>query len=175
MELDQEGNEAPKKPKLKPKRKVRAKTEAAIHTPAPVPERGDRETTLVPITPEALVSPNPFHRAKLAIAGSPTPLGPRRKPGGVGAKKSRMVELTHRLLNSKGQRVIEKIIEVALDDKHPGQMQALKLCVERIAPVSVFEDIHGKSANNTIEIKVSITDPRAPVTIEAEDAEVVNE
>jgi hypothetical protein len=86
-----------------------------------------------------------------------------------------MVELTHRLLNSKGQRVIEKIIEVALDDKHPGQMQALKLCVERIAPVSVFEDIHGKSANNTIEIKVSITDPRAPVTIEAEDAEVVNE
>lgn len=106
------------------------------------------------------VSPNPFHRTRLKIIGAPTPLGPVKKPTGrPKGTRSRMLDLTHRLLNSKGEKVVKKIIDIALDDKNPNQMQALKLCIERIAPTSFFEDVANKGSNH-IEIKVTVTDPR---------------
>ena len=121
------------------------------------------------------VSPNPFHQAKLAVVGEKTNFGTTRiSPVTKGAKKRRMVELSHRLLNSKGTKVVEKIIQIALDDKHPGQMQALKLCVERIAPVSFFEGVHKAQQNNQINIKVTVSDPRSIPEVKVVEGEVVD-
>lgn len=81
------------------------------------------------------------------------------KPGNgkVGRPKGdnyRIQELKARLLATTGDKVINKIVEIALTDGHPVQAAALKMCVDRVLPVSYFEkDKHGggrPSVNITI-------------------------
>jgi hypothetical protein len=67
---------------------------------------------------------------------------PARKPVSTTAgQKQRMVELKEQLLSEgNAKRVLAKLLSIANDDEHPGQMTAVKLCVDRILPVSMFED-----------------------------------
>lgn len=72
-------------------------------------------------------------RGKRLEARAPvgTPLG----------NKQRMQEFKDKLLNSvTGDHIIRKTIEVALNDEHPGQITALKMCMDRLLPVSYFEE-----------------------------------
>ena len=66
----------------------------------------------------------------------------------------RIQELKARLLATTGDKVINKIVEIALSDGHPVQAAALKMCIDRVLPVSYFEkDKHGggrPSVNITI-------------------------
>ena len=74
--------------------------------------------------------------------------GVRGRPPGDAA---RINEFKARLLATAGDRVVDKIIHIALDDEHPGQMAALKMCADRILPMSYFERdkaTGGKSAVN---------------------------
>jgi hypothetical protein len=64
--------------------------------------------------------------------------------------------------------IVSKVIKKALDDNDKDQMVALKLCMDRILPVSTFE----KSKNEGARIQVNITTAEAPIFTVNEDGEV---
>lgn len=71
----------------------------------------------------------------------------RRDSVKVGRKRNkdlspqRILEFKERLMGTTGNKVIEKLIGIALNDEHDGQMAALKMCVDRILPMSAFNDV----------------------------------
>lgn len=66
---------------------------------------------------------------------------------------TRMKELREMMIRSGGKDVVEKVVEIALNDEHPGQMAALKMCIDRTLPVSMFEK--DKSQRNAITINIT--------------------
>jgi len=76
--------------------------------------------------------------------------GVRGRPPGDAA---RINEFKARLLATSGDKVITKIIDIAMDDEHQGQMAALKMCMDRVLPLSYFD----KDKNNSGRSAVSIT------------------
>jgi len=86
----------------------------------------------------------------------------------------RLAELKARLLATSGERVINKVIEVAMTDGHPGQVAALKMCMDRVLPISMFEkDKTGGAKGITINITglTSEVQPEDDNVIDAEDVE----
>ena len=65
----------------------------------------------------------------------------------------RIKELKDLLINSAGSNVVHKAIEIAMNDEHPAQAAMLKLCMDRMLPVSLFEK-EGKQRN---AITINIT------------------
>jgi len=78
----------------------------------------------------------------------------------------RIKELRELMIHSGGKDVANKVIQIALNDEHPGQMAALKMCLDRTLPVSMFEkDKHQRSA-----VTISITGlGQEPTVLEAID------
>lgn len=78
----------------------------------------------------------------------------RAKRGRPPGEAARIKELTASLLLTHSQAIIRKIVHKALNDDDKDQMAALKLCVDRMLPVSYFEDkgIAGGSRAITINI-----------------------
>jgi hypothetical protein len=66
----------------------------------------------------------------------------------------RLAEFKQRLLGTSGSAVIEKIIQIALDDTHQGQMAALKMSIDRILPLSMFEK-DAKGQRNAVTINIT--------------------
>jgi hypothetical protein len=64
----------------------------------------------------------------------------------------RIKELKEIMIRSGGKDVAEKVIQIALNDNHPGQMAALKMCLDRALPVSMFEKEKGTRSAVTINI-----------------------
>jgi len=80
-------------------------------------------------------------KKKRAVVGRP--------PG----EAARIQELKARLLATTGDRVINKVVEIAMTDGHPVQSAALKMCMDRVLPVSLFEkDARGGKSAVTINI-----------------------
>ena len=94
----------------------------------------------------------------------------RPKKGEIVAKKSKnrgtlgrpagdkaiMDEYKARMLNSpKSARVLEAIFDAALDPEHKAQAAAWKLIVDRIVPVSSFEQV--KQGGGAPAISINIT------------------
>jgi hypothetical protein len=73
------------------------------------------------------------------------------RPAGDGA---RIAELKARLLSTTGDKVINKIVNIAMDDSHQGQMAALKMCIDRMLPLSLFEK-DAKRGSNAITINIT--------------------
>jgi predicted dinucleotide-utilizing enzyme len=65
----------------------------------------------------------------------------------------RLKELKDMLIKSSGKDVVEKMISIALNDNHPAQMAAIKMCVDRTLPVSMFEK--DKSQRRAVNITIS--------------------
>jgi hypothetical protein len=77
----------------------------------------------------------------------------------------RIKELKELMIRSGGKDVAEKVIQIALNDEHPGQMAALKMCMDRTLPIGMFE----KDKNQRSAINITITGlGEAPKVIEAE-------
>jgi len=70
------------------------------------------------------------------------------------------------MIHSGGKDVANKVIQIALNDEHPGQMAALKMCLDRTLPVSMFDkDKHQRSA-----VTINITGlGQEPTVLEAID------
>jgi predicted dinucleotide-utilizing enzyme len=87
-------------------------------------------------------------------------------------ENQRVKELKDLLINSAGVNVVQKTVQIALDDDHPAQMAALKLCMDRMLPVTLFEK--EKNQRSAVNITISgiggINIVDTP-TIEAEDIE----
>jgi leucyl-tRNA synthetase len=86
---------------------------------------------------------------------SPAP----KKRGRPKGKPSLAVALTHELINKKAENVVKKVLQIALDDKHPKQLDALKMCFDRLAPMSVFERAAEHQKNKGIEININVVSP----------------
>jgi hypothetical protein len=85
----------------------------------------------------------------------------------------RLAELKARLLATSGERMVNKVVEIAMTDGHPGQMAAIKMCLDRVLPLSMFEK---DGAGGTKGITINITGLNASVepennTIDAEDVD----
>ena len=61
-------------------------------------------------------------------------------------------ELKNLLINSAGSRVVHKAVEIAMNDEHPAQMAAIKLCMDRMLPISMFEKEGKQRSAVTINI-----------------------
>lgn len=97
-----------------------------------------------------------FQKAK-DQASSPVKVVTARQP--VGTKvgnKQRMQEFKDKLLTDhNGNNIIRKVLEVAMDDEHPGQMNALKLCMDRMLPTSMFDEAKTSGDRPTISINIT--------------------
>lgn len=110
--------------------------------------------------------------------GRPTKaaLAEARKPGKgkVGRPKDdkgRILDLKARLMATSGNKVIDKIIQIALDDGNAGQMAALKMCIDRQLPLSLFEK-DAKRGSNAVTINiVGVGEVQAAQTIDAEEVD----
>jgi hypothetical protein len=78
----------------------------------------------------------------------------------------RIKELKELMIRSGGKDVAEKVIQIALNDDHPGQMAALKMCMDRTLPIGMFEK--DKSQRSAITINITGLG-EAPTVIPAED------
>jgi len=79
-------------------------------------------------------------------------VGKRGRPAGDAA---RIAEFKARLLATGGDRIIDKMVSIALNDNHPGQMAAIKLSIDRLLPISLFEDAKAGGGAPTISINIS--------------------
>ncbi len=78
----------------------------------------------------------------------------------------RIKELKELMIRSGGKDVAEKVIQIALNDDHPGQMAALKMCMDRTLPIGMFEK--DKSQRSAITINITGLGEQ-PQVIPAED------
>lgn len=99
-----------------------------------------------------------YHVPALAKITATEPDVPKKR-GRPKGKPSLAVALTHELINKKAENVVKKVLAIALDDKHPKQMEALKMCFDRLAPVSVFEKAAEHNKNKGIEININVVQP----------------
>ena len=96
---------------------------------------------------------NSFHNRKKAM---PAPIkDPPYVPPATLPKTDtqRIKELKQMIIEGRGPEVVKKVIDIALDDGHPGQMAALKMCMDRALPASLFE----KTAAQRSAINITIT------------------
>ena len=88
--------------------------------------------------------------------------------------RSKLQELKSLLINSAGSNVLNKAVEIAINDEHPAQGAMIKLCMDRMLPVSMFE----KEKNNRSAIQINITgigDVKTIEDIDITDVETKNE
>jgi hypothetical protein len=95
--------------------------------------------------------------------------GKRGRPPGEAA---RIKELTASLLLTHSQAIIRKIVHKALNDDDKDQMAALKLCVDRMLPVSYFEDKGVAGGSRAITINITGVNDNPVEMIEHEPVEV---
>jgi hypothetical protein len=79
----------------------------------------------------------------------------KNKVGRPKGDTGRLEEFKQRLLATGGTRILDKMISIALDDNHPGQMAAIKMSIDRMLPVSSFEAAKNGGASPTISINIT--------------------
>ena len=73
----------------------------------------------------------------------------------------RLMEFKERLLATGGTRILDKMIAIALNDEHPGQMAAIKMSIDRLLPLSAFDA--SKNSNGSMpQISINITGLSSP-------------
>jgi hypothetical protein len=83
-------------------------------------------------------------------------MAPKRALGTPIGNKQRMQEFKNKLLTEEnGNKVLMKVLEVAMDDEHPGQSAALKMAFDRLLPMSMFEESKNNSDRPTINISIT--------------------
>ena len=76
----------------------------------------------------------------------------------------KLKELKGLLISSRGKDVVEKALEIAMNDEHPHQGAMIKLCMDRLLPVSLFE----KDKSQRSVVTINITGIDSPQVIEGE-------
>jgi len=81
--------------------------------------------------------------------------GNRNAIGRPKGDAARINELKARLLATSGDKVISKVIQIALEDGHPVQSAALKMCMDRVLPVSYFDKKNDTGGRNAVSITIT--------------------
>ena len=69
------------------------------------------------------------------------------------SKKKRHQEILAGMLNIKGKRVVDKVLEKAMNDNDDDQMACLKIVMDRILPTDYVKNMKG--GGNQIQIQIS--------------------
>lgn len=94
--------------------------------------------------------------------------GNRGKVGRPAGDASIINEYKARMLASpKSARVLETILNAALNDEHPHQAAAWKLVADRIVPVSAFDQ--SKNSGGTPQISINISGLSSPTAEVVQD------
>ena len=107
-----------------------------------------------------------------------TEVDAKKKRGVVGrppGEAARIKEFHARLLATSGETVINTIIKKALDNEDKDQVACLKMCIDRVLPMSYFEKGRDAGRGN-VHIQISMLgDATAKVVddVEYEDVEDV--
>mgnify|MGYP006287511031 CR=1 FL=1 len=105
----------------------------------------------------------PSKKALTEVKNRRTGLGPGRPKGDAAI----INEYKVRMLNSpKSAKVLEAIFDAALDNEHKNQAAAWKLIVDRVIPVSAFEQAKQGSGTPNISINISGLSSPSVETIE---------
>jgi uncharacterized ferredoxin-like protein len=78
----------------------------------------------------------------------------RNKVGRPAGDAQRIQEFKARLLSSSGTKIIDTVIRKALDDEDKDQIAALKMCMDRLLPTSLFEK-DAKGQRNAVTINIT--------------------
>lgn len=106
-----------------------------------------------------------------------TEIDAKKKRGVVGrppGEAARIKEFHARLLATSGETVINTIISKALDNEDKDQVACLKMCIDRVLPMSYFEKGRDAGRGN-VNIQISMLgDAKAEVVdnVEYEDVDV---
>jgi hypothetical protein len=94
-----------------------------------------------------------------------------RPPG----EAARIKEFYARLLSTSGEKVIETVLRKAMDDGDKDQVACLKMCIDRLLPLSHFEK-QGQGRSNAIQVQIVTTGTPQIAAREAEqiDYEVID-
>lgn len=100
----------------------------------------------------------------------------KKKPGKVGrpaGDAQRIQEFKARLLSSSGTKIIDTVIRKALDDEDKDQIAALKMCMDRLLPTSLFEK-DAKGQRNAVTINITGLGETKVEAVEMIEADVVD-
>ncbi len=85
---------------------------------------------------------------------------------------ARIKEFYARLLCTSGEKVIETVLRKAMDDTDKDQVACLKMCIDRLLPISHFEkDKAGRS--NAIQVQI-VTTGTPKIATESLNYEVID-
>jgi len=100
----------------------------------------------------------------------------QKKPGKVGrpaGDAARIQEFKARLLSSSGTKIIDTVIRKALDDEDKDQIAALKMCMDRLLPTSLFEK-DAKGQRNAVTINITGLGETKVEAVQDIEAEIVD-
>lgn len=101
--------------------------------------------------------------------------GNRGAVGRPAGDAARIAEFKARLLGTSGDKIIHTLISKALDPDDKDQAACLKMCVDRVLPLSAFDA--SKNSSGTPQISINITGLTGTVdttpVIEMNDADEV--
>ena len=100
----------------------------------------------------------------------------KRKRGKVGrpaGDAQRIQEFKARLLSTSGTKIIDTVIRKALDDDDKDQIAALKMCMDRLLPTSLFEK-DAKGQRNAVTINITGLGEAKVEAVEEIDAEIID-
>lgn len=84
-------------------------------------------------------------------------------------KRQRIQLFKEKLLTEEnGNKIIKKVLDIAMDDDHPGQSAALKMCLDRMLPSSLFEEKKVGLDRPSISINITGIGESQVKTIEGE-------
>lgn len=98
----------------------------------------------------------------------------KKKRGVVGrppGEAARIKEFHARLLATSGETVINTIIKKALDDDDKDQVACLKMCIDRVLPMSYFEKNKDAGRGN-VNIQISMVGDAKAEVIDEEVTDV---
>ena len=95
----------------------------------------------------------------------------RNKVGRPVGETGRIKEFHARLLATSGETVINTIISKALDNDDKDQVACLKMCIDRVLPMSYFEKGKDTSRGN-VNIQISMVGDEKPVIDSEEPTDI---
>lgn len=99
--------------------------------------------------------------------------GNRGKVGRPAGDAAIINEYKARMLASpKSAKVLEKILDAALNDEHQHQAAAWRLVIDRILPVSAFDQ--AKQGGNTPQISINITGLSSPSVSTSDSEDIID-
>lgn len=81
----------------------------------------------------------------------------KKKPGKIGrpvGDNGRIAEFKARLLSTTGSKVIDMVLHKALDPNDKDQVACLKMCMDRLLPLSMF-DKNASGQRNAVTINIT--------------------